>query len=44
MLLAALGVRGRGLFLSQLREMVSDHSTPRSIKVAWNKGIAALVD
>jgi hypothetical protein len=44
MLLASIGVRGRGIFLSGLLEMIDDPSMPRSIKVAWNRGIAALVD
>ncbi|MGA3371931.1 MAG: restriction endonuclease, SacI family [Terracidiphilus sp.] len=44
MLLASMGVRGRGIYLSRLLEMIDDPSMPRSIKVAWNHGIAALVD
>jgi hypothetical protein len=44
MLLAALGVSGRGMFLNVLHEMIDDQSMPRSIKLAWNRGIASLVD
>jgi hypothetical protein len=44
MLLAAIGLRGRGIFLSHLLQMIDDPTMPRSIKVAWNHSIAALVD
>jgi hypothetical protein len=44
MLLAAMGLRGRAIFLSRLIEMIEDPSMPRSIKVAWNQSIAALVN
>jgi hypothetical protein len=44
MLLAFMGVRGRGIFLNRILEMIDDPSMPRAIKVAWNQSIAALID
>jgi len=44
MLLASMGVRGRSIFLSCILELIEDPTMPRSIKVAWNQSIAALVD
>jgi hypothetical protein len=44
MLLASMGVRGRGIFLNRILELIDDPSMPRAIKVAWNQSIATLVD
>jgi hypothetical protein len=43
-ILALIGLRGRSVFLLRLREIVEEPSMPRSIKVAWNRAVAALVD
>ena len=44
MLLASMGVCGRSIFLSCILEQMDDPTMPRSIKIAWNQCIAALVD